>query len=130
MPSKQGAPKPKHSALPPVQVSSLLGVLGAIRLGIADVPSHEFTRAKLLSPLEALERVLGGSNPDRQTITYLLDRLRLELQEVDPDAGSQLRECMRVIGKPTTSRAYSGRREVTRSNRKTNVLTQRPVTPV
>ena len=100
MPNKSS----QRTKLAPVQVSSLLGVLGSIRLGITADPSPTPTKARALSPLEALERVLGAPNPDRQTITYLLDRLRLDLEEFDREAAKLLSSWIQVNSRPKIAR--------------------------
>ena len=92
--------------LPPAQVSVVIGILGGIRIGIISDLSRP-SRQRALAPLEALERVLEGPNPDWHTVVYLVERLTLELDKSDPDEAKLLRDWSREMDPRRASRGGS-----------------------
>ena len=84
-------------------MSAILGILGGIRVGLVSDVSRP-SRRKALAPLEALERVLGGPNPDLRTVVCLIERLTLEIRAFQPDEAKLLRDWSKEVDPTKISR--------------------------
>jgi hypothetical protein len=103
---------PNGPILKPDEVSKLVAIMGSFRQRLSVVPAHTKVVSQLAlneravaarrnAPLslEAIERAVTVPNPDRQTITELLHRLRMDLEEFDRLAAKSLWAWMQANGR-------------------------------